>query len=352
MNLNEIRINIDRIDFDLMRLLNERMEWAIRTRRHKLDVEDPNREASILKKAVRGESALVRSEYLIEMFRGIIAESRRRQAESPSLIGFQGEHGAYSEAAARIFFPGRATIPCSEFADVFLAVEEGDLDFGLVPVENSLGGVVTPVNDLLRTTSLRVTGETYLQVRHCLLAPPGTDHREIKVVYSHPQALSQCKAFLSRNKLEGRPFYDTAGAAKMIARDKPGGAAAIAGELCAGLYDLDVLKAGIEDHPRNVTRFLVLGRKPADEGDKCSLVFSAPHRAGSLLQILEIFAAAEINLTRIESIPVIETDLRYSFFVDIQGSDRDPRVSAALEKVKERASRYAFLGCYKEAKLP
>jgi len=191
MNLDEIRFNIDRIDFDLMRLLNERMEWAIRTRRHKIEVEDPAREASILKKAARGESALIRPEYLIDLFRNIIDESRRRQAENPPLIGFQGEHGAYSEAAARSYFPGRAAIPCPEFVDVFEAVEAGDLDFGLVPVENSLGGAVTPVNDLLRTTSLRVTGETYLRIRHCLLAPVGTDHREIKVVYSHPQALAQ-----------------------------------------------------------------------------------------------------------------------------------------------------------------
>lgn len=159
---------------------------------------------------------------------------------------------------------------------------------------------------------------------------------------------------IKESKLRQREnrFIDTAGAAKMLSREKPEAAAAIAGELCAKLYNLEVIKTGIEND-NNITRFLIMGKEPADEeGSKCSLIFSAPHKVGALFAVLKIFAEAGLNLTRIESVPMTGPDIHYAFFTDFQGSDRDPKVIEALEKVKRQAVMYKFLGCYKEEEIP
>ncbi|MGB8952853.1 MAG: bifunctional chorismate mutase/prephenate dehydratase [Candidatus Aminicenantales bacterium] len=351
MELNDLRRKIDEVDFKILKLFNERMELAIQTKKLKPGIEDPLREKEILQKVARLRTELLSPNFLNAVYVHVIEESRRRQGENRLLVGFQGEHGAFSEAAARKYLPDQVYIPFAEFEEIFLSVEQGILDFGIVPVENSLGGAVTQVNDLLIKTPLSVAGEVNIQIRHCLLTLHGSDHKEIKAVYSHPQALAQCKSFILRNKLEGRPYYDTAGAAKMLAIERPRAAAAIASELCAGLYHLEVIKAGIEDNPRNLTRFLILGKEPAKEGNKCSLVFSAPHKVGALFHVLKIFTEAGINLTRIESVPIVGKDIHYAFFTDFQGSDREPVVKETLERVKQQSLTYKFLGCYTEEKI-
>jgi prephenate dehydratase len=238
--------------------------------------------------------------------------------------------------AARQLVPKGAYIPCLEFIDVFRGVEEGYFDLGVVPVENSLEGAVTQVNDLLTTTDLKVIGEVKVTVSHCLLATEATDYREIRQVFSHPQALAQCRNFLMRNKLEARPYYDTAGAAKMLARENPRAAAAIASSLCAELYDLEIIKEGIEDGPSNSTRFLLLSREPhPDNGDKTSTIFAVPHEAGRLYAVLKLFADAEINLTRIASMPLRSDPGNYSFFLDFEGSDKDAKVAEVLKKMED-----------------
>jgi prephenate dehydratase/chorismate mutase/prephenate dehydratase len=240
-------------------------------------------------------------------------------------------------------------MPCAEFTEVFSGVKNGQLDFGVVPVENSLGGAVAQVNDLLVETELKIVGEIKVPIHHCLLTLPETDHREIKVVYSHPQALSQCRGFISRNKLEARPYYDTAGAAMMISNERPAAAAAIASKLCADIYGLEVLKENIEDHESNLTRFLVLSReKSKEKGSKCSIVFSTVHKSGALFRVLKVFSDGGINLTRIESRPIVKDPGKFGFLLDFQGSDEDGKVIDALEKVKKETSMYKFLGCYKE----
>jgi prephenate dehydratase/chorismate mutase/prephenate dehydratase len=222
------------------------------------------------------------------------------------------------------------------------------------------------VNDLLVETDLRIAGEINVPVHHCLLALPETDYRDIKVVYSHPQALAQCRGFIARNKLEPRPYYDTAGAAMMLSNERPKAAAAIAGRLCAEIYDLEVLKDDIEDHESNSTRFIVLARKEGDgetarggaagaknaaAGDKCSIVFSTAHKAGALYNILRIFSDAGINLTRIESRPIRKDPGKFAFLLDFQGSDSDGKVSGVLEKIGKEARTFKFLGCYKEEEV-
>jgi len=350
MKLNEIRKHIDKIDRELLVLLQERMGLALRSRKFKETTTDPAREEDVLARIERMNLDLVERSFSRQLLKTIIEESKRQQEEERPLVAFQGEHGAYGEVAARGLVPGGAYIPCMEFADVFRGVEEGSLDLGVVPVENSLEGAVTQVNDLLTSTELKVIGEAKVPVNHCLLATEATDYREIRQVYSHPQALAQCRGFLMRNHLEPRPYYDTAGAAKMLARENPNAAAAIASELSAELYNLEIIKRGIEDSPANRTRFLLLSRNDYEGvGDKTSIIFVTPHKAGSLFNILHLFAEAGINLTRIASMPLRSEPDNYSFFLDFEGSANDPSVSEVLNKMEEMTVTMKNLGNYPAA---
>ncbi len=224
-----------------------------------------------------------------------------------------------------------------------------EIDLGAVPIENSLEGAISRVNDLLTRTDLKVVGEARVPINRHLLAPRGTDRRDLRVVYSHPQALGQCHRFLEEAGLESRPFYDTAGAAHMVARERPRAAAAIASSLAADLYGLEVLDEGIADESSNTTRFLVLAREATRGGNKCSVVFVTPHQAGRLFAVLSLFADRGINLTRIASMPCRSNPENYTFFLDFEGSDEAPEIQSLLTEVEESAIEYRFLGCYPAA---
>ncbi len=350
MDLSQIRRRIDKIDREIVGLLEERMELAVRSVKFKDKVDDPEREREVMAKLEALNCDLVQAKFRQALLRTIMEEGKRLQASHGDLVGFQGEHGAYGEVASRSLAPGGVYIPCPEFPDVFAGVEEGYFDLGVVPVENSLEGSVTQPNELLIDTRLKVVGEVSVPIDHCLVAPEGSDYRQIRMVYSHPQALAQCRGFLSRNKLEPRPYYDTAGAAKMIARDRPYGAAAIASALAAELYDLSVIKRGIADSSLNSTRFVMISQQAHPEaGNKCSLVFATRHEAGRLFAILKYFADSGINLTRIASSPRRQDPGNYNFFCDFEGSDREPKVKEILEKIEKEAVHFNFLGCYPAA---
>lgn len=347
MKLDEIRRKIDKIDRELLVLLQERMGLAIQAKKFKTRVADPKREEVVLARAERMNLALVEQSFAQQLLGAIIEESKRLQKENRRLVAFQGEHGAYGEVASRTLVPGGAYIPCLEFVDVFTGVEEGYFDLGVVPVENSLEGAVTQVNDLLTTTGLHVISEVKVPVNHCLLAPRETNLSEIRVVYSHPQALAQCNRFLLERRIEPRPYYDTAGAAKMLARENPRAAAAIASVLCAELYDLDIVSKGIEDGPSNHTRFLLLSREPFDgRGGKTSIIFSTAHEAGQLFKVLRLFAEADINLTRIASMPLRTDPGNYSFFLDFEGDTKDTKVADVMNRLEKMAIRMKCLGSY------
>ncbi|MCE5257175.1 MAG: bifunctional chorismate mutase/prephenate dehydratase [Spirochaetaceae bacterium] len=350
MTLDDLRLDIDKIDARILSLLNERMERAILTKKFKTSIEDKPRETALLDKIRRTSHCLVEPNFAGDIYAKILDESKRLQAMNLDTIGFQGEHGAFSEMASKAYSPDNATIPCKEFADVFEGVESGLFSLGIVPVENTLGGLVEPVNAFLINTNLKIIAAINLPVRHCLVAPQGADHRELRLVWSHSQALTQCRNFLLRNHLEPVPYYDTAGAAKAIAENQPKGVAAISSRLAAELYGLDIIKEDIQDSMNNRTRFFVLARSnDQDGGDKCSIVFTAGDKAGSLFAILEVFARAGINLTRIESIP--DKPGSYAIFIDLEGSSKDPRVEESLEKVSTMANGFRLLGCYREARM-
>ncbi|MBU1682203.1 prephenate dehydratase [Candidatus Micrarchaeota archaeon] len=351
MRLEKLRKEIDGIDAELIKLLNKRMETTLMTKNFKTETQDPKREEEVLEKIQKYSGGILSKEFTNELYSKIISESKELQKKKLKLIGFQGEHGAYSEIAVKNYDPKAVSIPHKSFSDVFEGVASGELDLGIVPVENSLAGLVSSVNDLLTRTDLHVIGEIRVPIHHCLLAYPGTEYRDLKVTISHPQALAQCRGFISRNKLEAREHYDTAGSAMAVARDKPAATAAIASRLCAEIYNLDIIKENIEDCKTNTTRFLVLSKEPSKEkGNKCSIVFSTAHKAGALFNVLKRFSEADINLTRIESRPLIEDPGNYAFLLDFQGSAEDSKVKKALEEVKKHTATYKFLGCYKEAR--
>ena len=347
MRLEEIRHKIDKIDRELLVLLQERMGLAIMAKKFKSEVVDVKREETVLSRPERMNLDLVERSFARQLLRTIIQESKRLQQEERKLVAFQGEAGAYGEVACRKLVPGGAYIPCMEFVDVFQGVQEGYFDLGVVPVENSLEGAVTQVNDLLTTTDLKVTGEARVAVNHCLLATAPVALGEIRVVYSHPQALAQCQRFLLKNKLEARPFYDTAGAAKMLARENPRAAAAIASSLCSELYDLAIIASGIADGISNSTRFLLLARDPFEgPGEKTSIIFATAHEAGQLFNVLRLFAEEHINLTRIASMPLRSDPGNYSFFLDFEGGMHDAHVQRVFEQLDRMSIHVKRLGSY------
>ena len=351
MDLKNIRKSIDTIDSEIVRLLNRRAENALRLKRLKAAVAMPDREREVIDR-VRGFSRhVVEPDFVERLYRLIMEESRRIQERGLRLAGFQGEHGAYSEVAASACLAQTVPIPFPTFQEVFDEVSSGQLDYGVVPVENSLEGPVAEVNDLLAETGLHVVAEVRVPVHHCLLALPEQDCRDLRVVYSHPQALGQCSRFIARHRLEARPFYDTAGAAAMLREKRPEASAVIAGRQCAELYGLAVLQEDIENHASNTTRYLVLAGEPAaGGGDKCSVVFSVAHRPGGLFAALRALADARLNMTRIESRPLRGDPGSFAFFLDFEGSDRDEGVRRALDDLAALAGSFRLLGCYPAAR--
>ncbi len=352
MTLEELRGNIDRIDSSILKLLAERMEKAVLLRRLKTGILDDKRETEVLSRVTKHSLGLLKPEFSTELYADIMKEARRLQALDLKTVGFQGVHGANSEMAALEWNPEWVTIPCTDFAEVFDLVSLGLLDYGVLPVENTSGGYIGPVNTLLIHTDLHVVGAIDMPISHCLMAVPGTDHRDIRAAYSHPQALMQCRDFLVRNHLEARVHEDTAGAARMIAEERPAAAAAIASRLAAELYGLEIIKEDIQDVDDNRTRFLVLSKQAPEtgaSGTKCSVVFTPEHKAGSLFKVLETFAGEGINLTRIESIPAKPGE--FSVFIDFAGSDREERVSRAMDTIRSFNSSIRMLGCYDEKRI-
>lgn len=350
MNLNDIRQEIDVLDGKILKLINERMEKAILTRRLKNDALDEGREKQVLEHVRSRAAGLSEPDFLEKLYQEIMAESRRLQGKGHRTIGFLGEHGTNSELACKAWNRDVIPIPCGDFASILENVASGLFDYGILPVENTLGGVVGQANSLLIYTELSIVSAVDLPISYCLMAAPGTDYREIRKVYSHPQSLMQCRQFLSRAKLEAMPHNDTASAARMIAEERPSDAAAIANSLCAELYGLTVIKEGIEDSNICRTRFFVLSKEKAAGGAKTSIVFTTENKAGALFHVLEIFARSGINLTRIESVP--NRPGEYAIFVDLVGGASTPAVSAALEAVKKHTSEFRVLGSYDETVVP
>ena len=264
-------------------------------------------------------------------------------------VAFQGERGAYSEEAIIAHWGEAAEpLPRPYLPDVFDAVEKGYADLGLVAVENSIQGSIVRTFDLLNERTLRAQGETVLKIVHCLIANPGVEAGDVKRVYSHPQALGQSREYLERRGLEPVGVYDTAGSVKMIKEQGLMDAAAIASQRAAEVYGMNVLEKGIETHNENYTKFLVIGsEEPESTGrDKTSLAFVVEHRPGTLVKALNAFVKRQINLSKIESRPILGKPWEYIFFIDFHGHVKDPEVVKALEELRGQTRYIKHLGSY------
>jgi len=266
-------------------------------------------------------------------------------------VAYQGEPGAYGEEAVLRMFGDVEAVQCGSFAGVFEAVARGDADHGVVPVENSMAGCINETYDLLLAHALVITGELELRVSHCLMALPGQTLGQITKVYSHPQALAQCDAYLKRLGAELVPHYNTAGSAKMIREQGLAGCAAVASRRAASIYALEVLADQIEAHPENYTRFLALGQTPVPQAErsKTSVVFHVRNEIGTLHPALGTLATRRINLVKIESRPARHRPWDYTFYVDVDGHAAVDPLREALEELRQHTTFLRVLGSYPKA---
>ena len=268
-------------------------------------------------------------------------------------VAFQGVKGAFSEDAVASCFTDPETLPLPDFEGVFRAVEQGEADYGMVPVENSLEGTVAAVNDLLLENDLVIVGEVLVPVIHCLIVNPGTEMDDISRVYSHPQALGQSRSYLAKHpQWEKVPSFDTAGSVRLVRDHGLREEAAIASCRAAEIYDMKVLKEGIQNSDDNFTRFFVIQKasRLLDRGDKTSLAFATRNVPGTLYEAMGCFASRGINMTKVESRPRKGRAWEYVFFVDIDGHVNDPKVAEALTDLVRRATFVKVLGSYPRAR--
>ena len=269
------------------------------------------------------------------------------------LVAFQGERGSFSEEAAYKLLGRRIRLlPCETFAATFQSVAGGKAKCCLVPIENTLAGSVYENFDLLLEHDLHIRGEVNLRIVHNLIAFPGTTRANVRQVYSHPVALAQCSKFFRRHpKVEKIPFYDTAGAVKMLAERRLRGAAAIASGAAATVYHARVLQSHLEDHHENYTRFLLLSKTPkvSPRANKVSIVFSTHNVPGALYKCLSVFALRDIDLTKMESRPLRGRPWEYFFYLDFVGRVKEERCRSALAHLGEVTNFLRVLGCYERA---
>jgi len=263
-------------------------------------------------------------------------------------LAYQGEPGAYSEAAALQFGgPQAETLPCKSFEDVFDAVSRQKATHGVVPLENSIGGTIHRNYDLLLDHDLTISGEVELDVVHCLQALPGTKIGDVTVVYSHPQALAQCERYLKELGASVEAVYDTAGGAKLVAEKKLAGAAALASRRAADVFGLEVLQEAVQDFEYNITRFAIIGGAPPADANKTTIVFALPSTPGALFKALSVFALRDINLTKLESRPMRGRPWEYLFYVEVDAPRSDLGCARALTHLAEFARWTRVLGTYK-----
>lgn len=268
-------------------------------------------------------------------------------------IAYQGEPGAFSEAASRQVSATADLLPCKAFEDVFAAVNSGAADYGVLPIENSIGGSIHRNFDLLLENELPIVGEVEMPVVHHLLALPGVGLPEIRRIYSHPQALAQCERFLrTLTAVEVIASYDTAGSAKLVADQGWRDAAAIASARAGEVNGLVALRSGIQDNDTNTTRFLVVGKTPLSDApaDKTTIVFTLANEPGALFKALAAIALRGIDLTKLESRPNPGRKWEYLFYVDLAAARDDLACARALAHLGEFAPMLRVLGSYPSSK--
>ncbi len=357
LTLDELRTRIDEIDSNLIELISQRAHMATEVACVKSEQSDdngfyrPEREAQVLRKIIDQNPGPLSEEEMARLFREIM--SACLALEQTLDIAFLGPEGTFTQAAAlKHFGHSVKTTAMGSIDQVFREVESGACQYGVVPVENSIEGVVNYTLDMLVNSSLMICGEVELRIHHHLLSNEESIEK-ISKVYSHQQSLAQCRTWLDANltKVEKVSVNSNAEAARLAAGEE--NAAAIAGESASELYELSALMRNIENEVDNTTRFLVLGQYevlPSDS-DKTSLLFTAPNEPGALQGMLACFSDNGVSLTRIESRPSRKGMWEYVFFVDVEGHAQEATVALALDKLKDRSLMLKLLGSYPRAVL-
>jgi len=355
MNLEDLRKKIDEIDARVVELIGERMKVSEEIGEGKKEqnrlVKDIEREHEVLKHVRNvARSKNISQEDIDSIYKQIMVASKRVQDIE---VVFQGEIGAYSEEAATRFFGSSIrSIPQESLEEVFKIVEKGEVRFAVVPVENSLEGIISRVYDLLLDSPLMVCGEVELRVIHCLIASPGAGLDTIRKVYSHPQALAQCRNFLKHLSCELIPTYNTAASVRMIKGQGRLDCAAVASARAAEIYGMEIIAREIEDNPNNFTRFFILSKEDClpSGNDKTSIVFSTKDKPGALYHSLREFASRNVNLTKLESRPTRQKPWEYNFYLDFEGHREDKAPKETLEAMDKTSIFVKVLGSYPKAR--
>ena len=372
-DLSEIRVEIDAIDNQLIDLFKRRMDCAkevgLFKKERGIPVLNRQREDEILasvqeKGGEYGASARLLFANIMELSRALqhniigsgkelrqeITRAKERPEAEGITVAYQGIKGANSYEAMCRLFPDAAQKSCKTFEDVFDAVDSGNATFGILPVENSTAGSVSAVYDLILKHRFYIVGAVDMHIDHCLAGLRQSELSDIEIVWSHPQALSQCEGYIAKHNLTAVPKANTAVAARDAAREKRLNVAAICTPEAAKEYGLKILDAGLQDNPYNTTRFIVISKElyiPRD-ANKISLCFSLPHVKGSLYNLLCRFNSLGLNLTKIESRPAKGKDFEYLFYLDFTGSVYSDSVIDLLSQLSAEMPEFSFLGNYKE----
>jgi chorismate mutase/prephenate dehydratase len=348
-SLSDCRDQIDQLDQELVRLLNHRAELAKQIGGLKIrsgePIYSPSREEEVIRRAVAGNAGPLPGSVVRAVFREIISGCRALQRSLR--VAYLGPEFSYSHLAAIEHFGQSAELlPVATIAAAFEEVERGHAEFALVPMENSTDGRIADTLDLISRSPVRICGEVPLRIHHCLLGLVPRD--EIRIVYSKPQALSQCRNWLAQHLPKAAPteVASTSEAARLV-RDEPG-AAAIASKQAGTNHHLNILAENIEDNRDNITRFAVISDLPAPPtgSDKTALMLEIVHRPGALADATGIFKRYELNMTWIESFPIPGSRGRYLFFIEIQGHQQDEAVGKAIADLDLMTTRLEVLGSY------
>lgn len=374
MDLQEYRDQLDKIDKQLVKLFEERMDICGKVAETKIASGKAVYDAEREKQKLDAVGAMANSDFnqiaVRDLFSQMMSVSRKYQYSileehgRTVKLGFerldsipmehvrvvhQGVEGAYSHAAAIQYFGEDAEIyHVARFEDAMKEVQLGKADYAVMPIENSSAGAVIDMYDLLTRYDNYIVAETFLPVNHALLGVPGTKLADVKTVFSHPQALMQCSNFLNNNGLKQISVENTAVAAKRVIEEGDSTQAAVASEIAGKLYGLDILKTSIQNNQGNTTRFVILANRKVYQKDasKISLCFELPHTSGSLYNMLGNFIYNHVNMIMIQSRPVPGKNWEYRFFVDIEGNLQDAGVKNALRGIGEEAQNFKILGNY------
>jgi chorismate mutase/prephenate dehydratase len=352
MDLTKLRKKVDELDAKIIGLLNDRAAVTLSIGREKIKnkkpIYAPEREQDVLKRIKQINGGPIKIEALEAIYREIMSASLA--LEKPLRIAYMGPEATFSHLASLKRFGSSVDhVACDNMSEVFGKVESGDCDYGVVPIENSIEGVVTHTMDLLAESDLKICSQVLLDVTHHLMSKAALS--QIKEIYSHPQILGQCRQWLMKNMPKAHliPVVSSTKAAQMVAKKK--NAACIASQIAASLYGLEILKKNIQDSTHNITRFLVISTMdvPPTGSDRTSLVFSIKDKVGALHAMLTPFIKNKINLTKIESRPSKKKAWDYYFFIDCEGHQSDPRVARALAQLEGMCKFLKILGSYPDA---